>query len=410
MKKVFVVLVVCMFFVSEAYAGEMGQSERTQLKEEIKKEVMEEIGKSKTELPAWTQRMKLSGLFEGEYRWMELRDVSDKDSDSTSDLYLRRLELGLEAGLTDWIKANAVLNSEFIGDDVNQGDEKMTVDEATMTFQKEDVPLYLIIGKRAQPFGIFENHLITDPMTQDAFETKRAGVTVGATGPIGLDVSATVYKGEEQMEHLVGSGLFEVTRAGEATDDVGSYILSVSILPMEDHLQFFVSYLSEPGRGKRNDTVSAAFSIAAPGLKALRFDGEYMKALKREIYEGSDEAFREGVFSLTASFEFNVRERHEIGGALFEEKRAHVIEEPIEAALRYERFDDDDLADKTASWSAKDRYSASVRYAFFHDAERELTAYAAVEYRYTNYRLDRSLKDVRAGNNQEMYARLGVSF
>ena len=361
------------------------EPQKAQLKEEIKKEVMDEVAKKnegdkKNEegLPEWTKKIKLSGLLEGEYRWKKYRDISDKNSDSTSDLYLRRLELGIEAELTDWIKANTVLNSEWIGDGVNNGDEKITVDEATITLQKEKFPLYLVMGKRPQPFGVFENHLITDPMTQDAYETKKVGITAGYTGPLGLDVSATVYKGEEQMDHLVASGLFGATRDGATDDDVGSFILSASISPVKDH---------------------------------LKFDSEYMKALKRERYSGFTEAFKEGVFSITGSYVFNTRERHEqIGGAELKEQKAHVTEEPIELALRFERFDDDELAEKTSSWSAKNRYSLGARYSFYRDEKKDVTAYVGTEFRYTNYRLHSSLTNTRVDNNKEMFLKLGLSF
>lgn len=388
------------------------EPQKAQLKEEIKKEVMDEVAKKKDEgLPEWTKRIKLSGLLEGEYRWKKYRDISNKNSDSTSDLYLRKLQLGLEAELTDWIKANTALNSEWIGDSVNNGDQKITVDEATITLQKEKFPLYLVMGKRPQPFGVFENHLITDPMTQDAYETKKVGLTAGYTGPLGLDVSATVYKGEEQMDHLVASGLFEVTRNSATGDDVGSYILSASISPVEDHLKFFVSYLSEPGRGSRNDTASLGISAGIPGLKNLRLDSEYMKALKRERYSGFNEAFKEGVFSITGSYVFSTRERHEkIGGAELKEQKAHVTEEPIELALRFEHFDDDKLAEKTSSWSAKNRYSLGARYSFYRDEKKDVTAYVGTEFRYTDYRLHSSLTNIRADNNKEMFLKLGLSF
>ncbi len=388
------------------------RAEEAQNKVQLNTEIAEAIQYNKPEEKEerWTDRINLSGLLEGEYRWQKHSDVSDKASDSTSDLYLRRLELGIEAELTDWIKANTVLNSEFIGDNVNQGDEKVTVDQATITLQKEDFPVYLVLGKRTQPFGVFENHLITDPMTQDAFETKRVGITLGATGPLRLDVSATIYKGEEQMDHLVDSGLFEVTRAGEAADNVSSYILSASISPLKDHLKFFVSFLSEPGRGSLNDTASLGLSAAIPGIEDFRIDGEYMKALKREKYEGLDETFKEGVFSVTASYTFNNGDREDIGGATLAERLRHILEEPIELALRYERFDDDDLVEKTSSWSAKNRYSAGVRYPFYKDEEKGLAAFVATEYRYTDYRLHSSLKDIRADNNKEMFVRLGVAF
>jgi|GEM_PF-276273 len=360
----------------------------------------------------WADRVKLSGLLEGEYRWKKYRDISNKNSDSTSDLYIRRLELGLEAEITDWIKAKGVLNSEWIGDQVNNGDEKITVDQATITLQKEGFPLYLVLGKRAQPFGVFENHLVTDPMTQDAYETKKTGVSLGVTGPLDIDVSATVYKGEVQMDHLVGSGLIEVTRTGTATDadDVNSYILSASISPVKDHLKFFASYLSEPGRGSRNTTGSLGLSAGIPGFDGFRLDAEYMKALKRETYTGLTEAFKESVFSVTAAYTFNGDRHEDIGGAKLENVLAHILEEPIELALRYERFDDDGLAEKNSSWSAKNRYSGGIRYSFYKDEEKGLAAYLATEYRYTGYRLHSSLKDTRADNNKEFLVRLGVAF
>lgn len=358
----------------------------------------------------WTKRIKLSGLLEGEYRWKKYRDISDKNSYATSDLYIRRLELGLEAEISDWIKANAVLNSEWIGDSVNNGDEKITVDQATITLQNENYPLYLVLGKRPQPFGVFENHLVTDPMTQDAYETKKAGLTVGYTESLGLDVSITVYKGEEQMDHLVASGLFEVTRDGATGDDVGSYILSATISPVDDHLKFFASYLSEPGRGSRNSTGSLGISAGMPGLKGLRLDAEYMKALKRERYSGLTEAFKEGIFSITASYDFNKRDRHETGGATLEDKAALIIDEPLDLALRYERFDDDGLAEKTSSWSAKNRYSVGARYSFYNNEEKGVNAFVGTEYRYTTYRLHSSLTNTRADNNKEFLLKLGVAF
>lgn len=369
-----------------------------------------EYNKPEDKEEGWTDRVRLSGLLEGEYRWMKHRDASGKSSDSISDLYIRRLELGLEAELTDWIKASSVLNSEWIGDSVNGGDEKITVDQAIITLQKEDFPLYLVLGKRVQPFGLFENHLVTDPMTQDAFETKKVGVTIGATGPWGLDVSATLYKGGEQMDHLVESGLFEMTRAGEPSNSLTSYILSVSLSPLTDHLTLFAGYLSEPGRGGRNTTMNLGFSASVPGLKELRFNGEYMKALKREKYAGLDEAFKESIFSVTASYIFNNGDREDQGGRTLWERIAHILEEPIELALRYERLNDDGLAEKTASWSAKNRYSGGVRYPFYRDEEKGLAAFAAVEYRYTDYRLHSSLLDIRADDNKEVFVKLGVAF
>ena len=353
------------------------------------------------------ETISLSGSIYGEYRWVKNREITDAETDSTSDLYLRKIELGVEAKLIDWITASAVFNSEWIGDDVNQGDEKVAVDEATVTLQEEAFPFYLVAGKRTQPFGVFENHLITDPMTQDAYETKRVGITTGYTGPMGLDLSVTVYKGEEQMDHLFESGLFSdtVSRAGEATDDLGSYIVSVSAEPL-DSVVLFGGYLSEPGRGTRNQTVNAGVSFLPPFIDGLRFDAEYMKAIDREKYSGADRKYKEGVFSATIAYEFVLRQRNVIGGGLFSERRAHLINEPLEVALRYEHFDDDGMSEELGVWTVRDRYSAGARYSFYNDEERGFNAFVAGEYRRTEYRTQADMKD----SNDEVYLRIGVDF
>jgi len=394
--------------------GIITESEYKEIKTEIEsnkiaKETDKQNKESKEIGLALSKNVSLSGSIYGEYRWMKHRDITDSEADSTSDLYLRKIELGTLASLTDWAEASVVLNSEWIGDDINQGDEKVTVDEATLTLKDEDFPLYLVVGKRTQPFGVFENHLITDPLTQDAYETKKPGVTVGVEAPMGLDVSLTVYKGEEQMNHLFESGLFEDTllRAGDkASDDVSSFILSVSVTPIKDNLTIFGSYLSEPGWGRRNETVNGGFSFAPSFFEGFRLDAEYMKALKREEYAGANKQYREAVISVTAAYEFILRKRQGIGGGLFAERRAHLISEPLEVALRYEYFDDDGLSDDLKIWSVKDRYSVGARYSFYNDETSGLNAFVAGEYRRTELRTHTAMKD----SDDEFYIRVGVDF
>ena len=390
--------------------GIITEEEAKEIKKEISKEglsVSEDRTRSSEVSEKRPSPVSISGSIQGEYRWMRHRDIKDPETDSTSDLYLRKVELGTEISLTDWAEASVVLNSEWIGDEINQGDEKVTVDEATLTLMGEGFPLYLVVGKRTQPFGVFENHLVTDPMTQDAYETKRVGITAGYTGTMGLDLSLTVYKGEEQMNHLFESGLFEdtVSRAGEATDDVGSYIASFSVEPL-DSLTLFGAYLSEPGRGTRNQTVNAGASFVPPFMEGLRIDAEYMKALKREEYSGATRQYKEAVLSVTAAYEFVLRQRKTIGGGLFAERRAHLISEPLEIALRYEHFDDDGMSNDLGVWTVKDRYSLGARYSFYNDETSGLNAFVAGEYRRTEYRTDADMKD----SNDEVYLRVGVDF
>ena len=360
---------------------------------------------------SWPGKITLEGAVAGEYRWMEHRDITVKDSDSTSDLYLRSVELSLEATIADWINAAITVNSEWIGDDVNQGDEKLNIDETIITFQKEEMPVYLIMGKRALPFGVFENHLVTDPMTQDAYETKMVGLTLGYNMEfMNLDVSATVYKGEEMMTHLFESGLFSdtVNRSGEEADELGSFILSASAMPIENSLTVFGAYTSETGQDSRNDSVNIGVNLVPCFLKHLRIDAEYMRAIKREQYTGMNKEFKEGVYSVTAAYEFVLRKMEVLGGKLFAERKAHIVSQPLELAVRYEHFDDDSLAESTSTWSVKDRYSIGARYSFYNDETAGLNAFLAAEHRRT--KISVASASGMDDCNEEFHTKLGVIF
>ncbi len=364
----------------------------------------------------WADRITVSGTVEGDVASIKNSDFRDKDSDSSSDLFISAVELGVEAEIAAWITGGVV----FLSEDLGTADETdVAVDEAVMTFDKEENPLYLVVGKRAQPFGVYENHLISDPMTQDAYETSAAGLTVGVTGPVGIDISVTVYKNNGPMAHLFESGLFETDDtaaeffSGNAADtNISSYIASASISPIADHLTIFASLLSEKGATSSNDTYSVGIDYNCVLIEGFLIDAEYFSASSREPYTsnlGVADTFKESVFSATVAYVLGGGERG-APGTNYLVRRAHVFAEPVEIAFRYEQFDDDGMADKTGTWSEKNRYSAGVRYSFFEDEELGVAAYAALEYRKTEYELSSAMNGVAANDNNEVMARLGVSF
>ena len=97
-------------------------------------------------------------------------------------------------------------------------------------------------------------------------------------------------------------------------------------------------------------------------------------------------------------------------GAAYLVRRAHLFAEPLEIAFRYDSFDDDGLAEESQTWSVKDRYTAGIRYSFFEDEELGVAAFAALEYRKTNYEISEALEDTAADESEEFTAKLGLSF
>ena len=104
------------------------------------------------------------------------------------DLDIGTVELGVEIAFHEYVTGTVIIKGENL-----DADDNTFWDEATITIQKEGFPLYFIGGRRAQPFGVFESHLINDPITQDLYEICETGATLGfVPGILGLDLSATV--------------------------------------------------------------------------------------------------------------------------------------------------------------------------------------------------------------------------
>ena len=339
---------------------------------------------------------------EGEGRWRAHRDAGDKRSGSTSDLFLRRASVGVEARPLDFVTARLVLTSEWLGaQTTDQGqpvDEKVTVDEGTLTLRDDGFPVYGVFGFRTQPFGAFFPRLVTDPMTQDAYEVKKVGATLGwKPGPWDLALSATAYRGEEQMAHLFVSGLFDsasVLRSTDAglraeTDDVGSWILAATLSPLKD-LVAGAAFVSEPGDGRRNRTLTLWTGYT---LGRATAEVEFATALSRERYvlEGSGErlsrSFEETMVSLGLGYN---------------------LTKPLHVAARLERFWDGGLARAAEIWSAETRVSVGAGYTLYE--QEETSARVLLEYRLTGYRRGGAARAVAAPEQGEAFAKLQIGY
>jgi hypothetical protein len=325
-----------------------------------------------------SDKLTFSGAIELDYSYADDSNIGDNTvNDSTSDLDIGTVELGLEAAFHEYVTGNFILKGEALDTD----DDRVFWDEATITIQKEGFPFYFVGGKRGQPFGMFESHLINDPITQDCYEIVKTGVTVGYTTDY-LDISATIYKGEELMTHLVDSEYgFERDNSltYKKTDDVSSYIGNITISPL-DALMLSAYYDSEPGDGDRNETagISVHYEIGMVTLNA-----EYIAALSREKNFTDNKEYNESAWFIGVAYQ---------------------AAEPLEIAARYEAFDDDITGEQDGHLT--DRYSIGFTYTLF---EKDSFATNLMgEYRISNY--EKQSGSIADDKLNEAFLRLAIEF
>jgi hypothetical protein len=328
-------------------------------------------------LSRWpVEKITLGGFIDLDYDYYEVSDVSDKDGGSSSDLGLGSVDLELRVFFNEWVKAKIVLAAEDVGKE--DGEEKIKVDETFFTMTCPYIPTYFVGGYRVLPFGVFEDRLITGLITEDLYEIEEVGATLGFTPDLyGLDISFTVYGGQDIIENLEDVGTHEFSPNRQEDDDVNSFIANVTLEPVEDMLSLSVFYDSEPGDGRRNQTIGSAFTL---DVWKFSLDGEYITALRREKGENGEEN-KESAW--VAGFAFRPLESV-----------------PLELVVRYEDFDNDQ--DGNQDEILDDRYVAGFSYKFLKWAT------FFFEYNYLNYEKERGSD--AADHVNTIHFRIGLAF
>ncbi|HDS16003.1 MAG TPA: LbtU family siderophore porin [Proteobacteria bacterium] len=115
------------------------------------------------------EHVTISGCVEVEVGFTE-----DYDGNDESDITLATVELGIDIDLHKYVSAHILLLWEE--DDT----EPVDLDEAYLTLgNTEHFPVFLQAGKFYVPFGNFESHMISDPLTLELGETRESAVLLG---------------------------------------------------------------------------------------------------------------------------------------------------------------------------------------------------------------------------------------
>lgn len=245
---------------------------------------LEEAIGQEVEDGSWFERIEISGLIEIEamHQSIDFSDPAQTDEDE-SDIDLATVEVAMDAGISDHVDGHVLFKYE---------EDDLFVDEGFITLSgKEKYPVYLKAGRQYLPFGYYDSHFVTDPLTLVLGETNDGAVVVGSR-----------FAGDTVE---VSAGLFNGAVNENGDDDVvDSLVAAVSFQPFES-IMMGVSYTSNlissdgfseavvTGSGTVTDMVGgwSAF-VTASFLERFTFIAEYAAALDHfkagEIYDAAD--------------------------------------------------------------------------------------------------------------------------
>jgi len=128
------------------------------------------------------------------------------DGSANSDITLATVEMGIDTAITDHVSTHILLLHE-------EDDTNLEIDEGTITLsQLGGLPIEMTAGQMYIPFGNFESHMVSDPLTLEIGETRESVVQfssgVGnAYGAIYSFKGATRNTGESDRVKGFGANL-----------------------------------------------------------------------------------------------------------------------------------------------------------------------------------------------------------
>jgi len=291
----------------------------------------------------WSDRIYISGVVEVEAYYQDYADDAAGIDTDSSDIDLTNVELSIDADIAKYVGGYLLLKYE--GDDV-------FVDEGTINLGGvEDMPFYLTAGKFCVPFGVFNSHFISDPITLEIGEINEGAVALGYANDY-FDIALGVFNGDIDET---------------ASDDViENFVASAAFtppLPFDDSsISFGVSYTSSIAEAGGledeftviEDYVGALSLFASASYKNLTFEVEYVGALD-EFQVGELIAARESK-PMACNFEL-----------------AYAVNDKLEVAGRYE------FSDELWDLLPEEQYGPVVSYSLFENTT------LAIEYLHGEY-------------------------
>jgi len=345
-KKVFNLILVA-GFVFCAYSpvfAETIEDEIAGLKSRIAKLEREKDQQGGGVLRGRSDRIRISGVVEVEASYEEYKEKSAENNTDSNDIDLANVELGIDVDIAKYAGGHLLLKYE--GDDV-------FVDEGTINLGGvEDIPFYLTAGKFCVPFGMFNSHFISDPITLEIGEINEGAGVLGYANDY-FDVALGVFNGD-------------VDETG-SDDVIEGFVASAIFTPPlsfdDSEISFGVSYTStiaeagglEDKFTAIEDYVGALSAFLSANYKNFTFEAEYVGALDK--FQADELITERESQPMACNFEL-----------------AYAVNDKIEIAGRYE------FSDELWDLLPEGQYGPVISYLLFENTT------LAVEYLHGEYK------------------------
>ena len=284
----------------------------------------------------WVDRITLSGVMEveGMFESVDSADASVQDTDA-SDIALAKVQLAVDADIAKHVKGHAVFE---------WGGDPLDMDEGFIILDGEDVvPLYMNAGLLYVPFGYFESHFISNPMTKEIGETRQGAVKLGYTNDW-LELSAAFFNAD-------------VDEVGDSDNRVDGFAAAATFTLPEGvvpdlGLTVGISYLSSIADtdGLEGET-SGLVTDTVGGFSAFISASLMDKAFIEAEYLGAMDGIAAGDMSFDGGDDASPKAWNlELG---------YAVTEDVEVAIRYEGSDDLD------NFQPESQYGLVVNYGIF---------------------------------------------
>ncbi|MFP4061969.1 MAG: LbtU family siderophore porin [Halochromatium sp.] len=295
----------------------------------------------------WFENVDIGGVIEIEGVY-----VDPAEGSSESDLELAKLEFEIAAQVTDWLKAEAVI----------ENDDGIAVDVGMITLANPAVsPLFFSAGQFYVPFGAYETNLISGTLTEEIGETREHAAQVGFdhggfSGSVYTFNGDNKVNGKNRIESWGANLAFAQEHEGMAWGAGAGYI---NDLGDSDNLQGSLAD-NRAGSDPTERTGGWTANLSA-GYQDFNLIAEYLSAAERFdpdslSYKDKDEGALPAAWNIELGYSFDTFGKESVAAIAYQGTR-----EAVNLELPEERW--------SVGWSIGIFDNTALSFEYAHDTD-----------------------------------------